>query len=96
MVDVRQKVELLAVKLDQLLSKLNQTEYFTAQQQGSMDKRSGTSSSITKDQNITSSELAEVLQKLELLSDKVDMISDTLLQRGLYDPEEVKNRINKK
>jgi len=92
MVDVRQKVELLVVKLDQLLSKLNKAEYLTVQQQGSMDKRSATSSSITKEQNITSSELGEVLKKLELLSDKVDLVSDTLIQRGLYTPEEVKNK----
>jgi len=87
-VDVRQKVELLTVKLDQLLSRLNQTEYSITQQQDSIDKRSEAPGSITKDQKVTSSELAGVVQKIKLLSDKVELISDTLLKKGLYAPEE--------
>ncbi|KPJ56852.1 MAG: hypothetical protein AMJ42_04920 [Deltaproteobacteria bacterium DG_8] len=92
-VDVRHRVDLLTVKLDQLLSRLNQTEYFITQQQGPIDNRSGAPSSVTKDQSITLSELAGVLQKIELLSDKVDLISDTLQKKGLYAPEGAKNRI---
>jgi hypothetical protein len=85
--DVKQKMELLTAKLDKLLSRLNQTGYFTTQQQGYTDKRSVVPSSITKDQNITSSELASVLQKIEILSNKIDLISDTLAKRDLYVPE---------
>ena len=85
-VGVRHKVDLLTVKLDQLLSGLNQTEHIT-QRQGPVDKRSGAPSSVTKNQSITSRELAGVLQKIEILSNKVDQISDSFVKKGLYAPQ---------
>ena len=86
-VDVRHKVDLLTVKLDQLLSRLSQTEYIT-QRQGPVDKRSGAPSLVTRNQSITSRELAGVLKKIEILSNKVDQISDSFVKKGLYAPQE--------
>lgn len=86
MVDVRQKVELLTIKLDQLLSRLNQSEYFITQQQ-SPTKRGEAQSSTTNDHDISSSELAGVLHKIELLSDKVDLVSEMLLEKGMSNRE---------
>jgi hypothetical protein len=82
-VEIKHKVELLTGKVDQLLSRFNQAGYFKIQQ-GGIDNRSGVQSSMTKDRNTTKGELAEVLQKIELLSDKVNRISDTLDQQGIY------------
>jgi hypothetical protein len=84
--DLGRKVELLTAKLDKLLSRLTQAEYFTSQQQGYTDRRSVVPSSMTKDQNITSTELTRILQKIEILANKVDLISNTLVKRGLYAP----------
>jgi len=85
--DVGGKVELLTVKLDKLLSALNQTEYFASPQQGYTDKRGVAPLSTTQDQNITSGELDGVLQKIEILSNKVDQISDSFVKKGLYAPQ---------
>jgi Tfp pilus assembly protein PilN len=82
--DVRYKMELLTATLDQLLSRLNQSEYLTTQEQGSsIGKGNRVHSLTTEGQNTPSSELMEVLQKIDLLFDKVDLISNVLLQRGL-------------
>ena len=82
--DVGRKVELLAGKVDQLLSRFSQAGYYKAQQQRAIDNRSVSQSPITKQQNTASGELFELLQKIELLSDKVNRISDTLPQDDVY------------
>lgn len=87
MVEIRHKVELLTGKVDQLLSRFNQAGYFKIQQ-GGIDNRSGVQPSMTKDRNTMFGELAEVLQKIELLSDKVNRVLDTLTQQGIYAPGE--------
>jgi hypothetical protein len=84
-VEIRHKVDQLTGKVDLLLSRFNQAGYSKTPQDGRAN-RSGVQPSMTKDQNALSGELAEVLQKIELLSDKVNRISDTLAQKGTYGP----------
>ena len=62
--DVRYKMELLTATLDQLLSRLNQSEYLTTQEQGSsIGKGNRVHSLTTEGQNTPSSELMEVSPK---------------------------------
>lgn len=82
-IDVRHKVELLSGRVDQLLSRFNQAGYFNAQQPDFADRKEALSPMV-KGRDITPAELTRVLQKIELLSDKVNRISDALAQKGIY------------
>ena len=81
--DVNHKVKLLSGKVELLLNKFSQIEYLMTKQQSPVDKSDSARLPVTNDLNVAPGELTEVLQKLELLSDKVSRVSDMLVQEGI-------------
>ena len=87
MVEVKQEVDLLTRKVDQILSRLSQSEHFNARRQD-LFERNDAQSSTTSNQSVSSHELAGVLNKIEHLSDKVNLVSEMLIEKGGDNTEE--------